>query len=105
MVRWNDKTYSGNVVTERNDELTVVIYTVESLQDICLTLNDVTEVTEITETERTIRVTTAICVRRIEPNTYHVKFSTKPTYRQEVLDLIQEQSDAIDALLVMLLEG
>ncbi len=105
MIKWNDKTYSGNIVNEGNDKLTVVIYTVESLQDICLSLNDVTEVIEETQGERVVNVTMALSVKTIEQNTYYITFSTKPSQQQEMMDLIQEQSDAIDALLIMLLEG
>lgn len=107
MVKWNNKEYSGNIITNKDDVLTVVIYTVESLQDICLSLEGVTEITEIRdkETENTFKVSTAISVKMVEAHTYHVAFSTKPTYQQEIQAKIQEQSDAIDALLVMLLEG
>lgn len=100
MIEFNGHSYSGSIVSHDDNELKVLINTVYSMDDICLSLNGVTSVNNTQqngETE-TYTVTTATTVSRVAQNTYMITFLTKPT-------VMQEMSSAIDALLVMMLEG
>jgi len=107
MVRINGKVYSGEVMNNKEDSIVVVIYTAESLRDIAATLTEVSEITEFfgEEDGKIYNVTTPLSAKTISSNVYALEFSTKPTYEMEVKTELQKQSDAIDDLLVMILEG
>ena len=100
MIEFNGHSYSGSVVSHDENELKVLINTVESMEDICVALNGVKSVNSEQQNGETMTytVTTASTVSRVAQNTFVVTFLTKPT-------VLQEMSNTIDALLVMALEG
>lgn len=100
MIIINNRSYSGSVVSQDDRELKVLINAVDSIDDICLALNGVKTVTDRQQNdqETVYTVNTALTVSTVAPNTYIITFLTKPT-------AMQEMSNAIDALLVMMLEG
>lgn len=107
MIQWKDKTYSGHVVRNDDEILSVFVFTTDSFQDVAASINTVREVTEFTsEADRkTYTVTGPKSSKVVSANTYYLEFSTKPSYNQRLEAKLQEQSDTIDALLVALLEG
>lgn len=100
MIRFNGHEYSGNVVYENEDELVVSIYTLDTIQDICINLNNVKTVYSITETgvEVAHNVNIASSVVNTGRSIFTIKFGKKLTF-------LEEMSSAIDSLLVMALEG
>lgn len=100
MIEFNGHSYSGSVVSVDENELRVLINAVDSMNDICLSLNGATSVKseQLNGEEVTYTVTMATTVSAVAPNTYLITFLRKPT-------VMQEMSNAIDALLVMVLEG
>lgn len=100
MIIINNRSYSGSVVSQDDRELKVLINAVDSIDDICLALNGVKTVIDRQQNdqETVYTVNTALTVSTVAPNTYIITFLTKPT-------AMQEMSNAIDALLVMMLEG
>lgn len=106
MLKIKNKDYSG-YVTEGDDEITTIISSVNMLQDIIGDMSDVKEVT-VTEKnglETTYAVTRPISATVVSKNIYAIRFSTKPSATQVLEDKNQELSDAIDDILVMMLEG
>ena len=106
-IKFKDKEYNGYVADNGNDILIVVIHTTESLNEIVSGLSDVTSVSTTSQdgTESVYAVTAALAAKQISLNVYSIEFSTKLTVEQEFEASLQSQSDAIDELLVMLLEG
>lgn len=99
MIEFNGKQYSGAVVSEDNTELIVSVSTADTLQDLCLALNDVKAVTEINNGGTFVHnVSMATNVGVAMPGVYTVKFSKKQT-------VIEEMNEAIDKLLLMVLGG
>lgn len=100
MIIFGNKEYSGSIASVTDDRIVAVINTVDSLQDVCSTLDGVKEVTEVLQdgTRKTYAVTTAVSVYANTKTVYTIELLTKPTY-------LQELSNAVDALLVMALEG
>lgn len=99
MIQFNNKSYSGAVVKNDDSELIVTINTVDTLQDLCLALNGVKNVTEtIGEASTVYNVNTATQIGSPMKDVYTINFSKK-------LTVMQEMSQAIDDLLVMVLEG
>ena len=99
MIEFNGYKYSGSVNRSDDAELVVSINTVDTLQDICIALNDVKSVKEtlMDGTVNTYTVNNAVQVTATARNCYTILFSKK-------LSVIEEMSNAIDALLVMALE-
>lgn len=106
MVKMNNIEYSG-YVNEDEDEITVVIATAEFLKDIVDKMTEVKEViySEVNSVEKTYVVTNPLSAATVSRNVYAIRFSTKPTPTQLLEAKSQEMSDAIDELLVMVLEG
>lgn len=99
MVEFNGKQYSGAVVRDDDTELIVSISTTDTLQDLCLALNDVKSVTEIKNGGTSVyRVNMATNVGVAMQGVYTIKFSKKQT-------VIEEMNEAIDKLLLMALGG
>ncbi len=100
MIIFGNKEYSGSIASVTDDRIIAVINTVDSLQDVCTTLDGAKEVTEVLQdgTRKTYAVTTAVSVYANTKTVYTIELLTKPTYFQEL-------SNAVDALLVMALEG
>ena len=100
MIIFGNKEYSGSIASVTDDRIVAVINTVDSLQDVCSTLDGVKEITEVLQdgTRKTYAVTTAVSVYANTKTVYTIELLTKPTY-------LQELSNAVDALLVMALEG
>ena len=100
MIIFGNKEYSGSIASVKDDRIVAVINTVDSLQDVCTTLDGAKEVTEVLQdgTRKTYAITTAVSVYANTKTVYTIELLTKPTY-------LQELSNAVDALLVMALEG
>lgn len=96
----NEKEYSGAVVKADENELVTTVSTNETLFEVCHAMDGATSVTEIgiDGAEKAYMVNNATRVMESVPGVYVVVFSTKPT-------VLQEMSNAIDELLVMVLEG
>lgn len=99
MIEFNGKQYSGAVVREDDIELIVSVSTSDTLQDLCLALNDVKTVSETNNGGTFLHnVTMATNVGVAMQGVYTIKFSKKQT-------VIEEMSEAIDKLLLMVLGG
>lgn len=113
MVKWKNKEYSGSIVRNDDDVLTVLIYSFDTIQDILANLGEVTEVSEYTnESDVTsYSVTFGSSVKTISANTYFIEFSKKqPKLRQleeqisQQAEMIRKQSEIIDDLIISALE-
>lgn len=104
MITINEKSYSGNVVSANSETLTVMIHTADSFQDV---LANTLNVNQITDTDKNVvyNVTGAVRANVIEHGVYYIVFSCKPSAFQELLNRINQQDNAIDDILVMLLGG
>ena len=99
MIEFNGKQYSGSVVREDDTELIITISTQDSLQDVCLALNNVREVIEVNSDVTSVHnVNNATNVGVAMPGVYAIKFSQR-------LSIIEEMNEAINDLLVMVLEN
>lgn len=99
MIEINGKSFSGAIVKNDDAELIVNICAVETLQDLCLIL---TGVKSVTETQPNIdpivySVTNAVQISTIAKNVYAITFTKKASE-------IEELSNVVDKLLVMMLE-
>lgn len=98
MIEFNGKQYSGSVVRDDETELIVTVSTSETVQDVCLALNNVKTVTEVNNGGTFVyNVSTATNVGVAMQGVYAIKFSKKQT-------VIEEMNEAIDKLLLMVLE-
>ena len=99
MIEFNGKQYSGSIIKNDSEELVVSICSNELIPDICLALNGVKAVTETNDGGSTVyNVNTATNVSNTLKGIFTITFSKR-------LTVIQEMSQAIDDLLVMVLEG
>ena len=100
MIEFNGRSYSGSVIKNDSEELIVSILTVDNLQDICIALDGAKTVTEtgLNGTNTAVSVTKAVQVNASAKGCYTIVFSKK-------LTAIEELNQAIDLLLVMVLEG
>lgn len=99
MIEFNGKQYSGAVVREDDTELIITVSTQDSLQDICLSLNNVKAITEVNSGVTSVHnVNGATNVGVAMPGVYTIKFSKR-------LSIIEEMNEAINELLVMILEN
>ena len=64
MIIIGNKEYSGSIASVTDDRIVAVINTVDSLQDVCTTLDGAKEVTEVLQdgTRKTYAITTAVSV-------------------------------------------
>ena len=106
MIQWKDKIFSGQVMKNRDDVLAVTICTVETFRDVTASMNGVTEVFQYTtlDDRESFLVYGPHLAKIVAPNVYYLEFSTKPPLNQRIEAELQEQSKAIDDLLVALLE-
>lgn len=99
MIEFNGKQYSGAVVRDDDTEMIATISTADTLQDVCLALNDVKIVTETNNGGTFVyNVNNATNVGVAMPGVYTIKFSKKQT-------IIEEMNEAIDKLLMLALKG
>lgn len=99
MIEFNGRSFSGSLIKNDESELIVVIHADVTLPDLCLALNGVKTVTETTEGgSAAYDVNIATNVSTTVKGIFTITFSKK-------LTVYQEMSQAIDALLVMALEG
>lgn len=106
MVKIKNQEYSGQVISTLDDVLIVTVHTADDFNEVAQSIANVTEITE-TDAEGNVRVynvTAPISAGIISPCVYSLKFSTKPTPMKVMQDKLSEQSEAIDALLIALLE-
>lgn len=101
MIKINDVTYSGSIVPSHDDnKINVMLNTVSTIQDLSIALDNADKIIEIdfsgAETEYTVN--NIMSISRVADNVFLATYSTKMT-------VIQEMSNAIDSLLVMVLEG
>lgn len=106
MIRICGTEFSGVVTENGGDELTVVISTDHLLEDVLSIMKNVKEVINIARdgTETVYSVSRPLSASLVSNNLYAVKFSTKKTETQILEEKNQELSDAIDDILVMMLE-
>lgn len=106
MIRINEKEYSGSVSQNGKEELCVILATSELFRDVAQMITTVKEVTDISNTgiETVYSVSAPISASIVSQNLYALKFSTKPTVTQELEAKNQELSNAIDDILVLILE-
>lgn len=99
MITFGKKEYSGQIASVSDNKIVAVINTVDTLQDVCAALDGIKEITETTQdgTKKTYAITSANAVFANTRTIYTIELLTKPTY-------LQELSNAVDALLVMVLE-
>ena len=98
MIEINGRSFSGSVVKNDESELIVSVITTDTMPDLCLSLNGVKTITETTAGgSNAIAVNTATHVNAAGNGIYTITFSKR-------LSIIEEMSNAIDELLVMLLE-
>lgn len=106
MLRIKDQEFSGTVGVSGDDELTVVIATSSMFEDVLAMTKDVKEIyaTAKDGTETVYNVTRPISASLVSRNVYAIRFSTKKSETQLLEEKNQELSDAIDEILVMMLE-
>lgn len=106
-LKLKDKEYNGYVAQNENDVLTIILHTTDNFDDVADSMTSVTSITTMSESgnEAVIRVTEPLLAKRVSQNVYALEFSTRLTIEQELEAALQTQSDAIDELLVMLVEG
>lgn len=106
MVRIKNVEFSGQV-SEGDDEISVVICSVDQLRDLVGFMTDVKEVVyrRVSGIETVYNVSCPLSASVASKNVYVFRFSTKPTATQQLEAKNQELSDAIDDILVMMLEG
>lgn len=106
MIEINGTSFSGSIVGNENDTLSVLIRTVDEMQDLAQRITGASSVTEIADGQETNHTVTMLrAIKSVSYNTFLAEFSTKQSFAETVEAKIQQQSDAIDELLVMLLEG
>lgn len=100
MIEFNGKSYSGSVLQNDESRMIVNILTVDSLQDVCLALTGIKTITETKNDGSVVsyNVNNAVQVSSPFKDYYAITFSKQPT-------VIEELSNAVDSLLVMMLEG
>lgn len=98
MIEFNGKQYSGSIVKNDSGELIISICSEETLPDLCLSLNGVKAVTETTEGGSAVyNVNTATNVGTSVKGIYTITFTKR-------MNVIEELSNAIDELLLLVLE-
>ena len=105
-IKLKDKEYRGYVATSGDDTLTIILHTTDDFNEVANYMTDVAQVVSVEQdgTESAYIVTAPLAAKQVSQNIYSIEFSTKPTPFQEFETSLQSQSDAIDELLVMLLE-
>lgn len=106
-IKLKDKEYNGYIAASGNDILTIILHTTDDFGEVANYMADIAEITSVEQdgTESVYIVTAPLSAKQVSQNVYSIEFSTKPTPFQEYEASLQSQSDAIDELLVMLLEG
>ncbi len=107
MVIYDGKEYSGNIIcNEDARRVTVILYTTDSVDDIAQAACHVSSVTETDENghSKSYTVAAPVSTSVVSTHVYAVEFTTELTDMQKLARVVQEQSDTIDSLLVMVLE-
>ena len=106
MIRIKDYEFSGTATVSGDNELTVVIATSWIIDDILPLTKDLDTIysTDRNGLETAHTVTRPLSVSMVSRNVYALKFSTKKSDVQILEEKNQELSDAIDELLVLMLE-
>lgn len=98
MIEINGRSFSGSVVKNDEAELILTIITTDTLQDLCMAMTGVKSVTVSTvDGSNVIAVNIATHINMSGNGIYTVTFTKRQTF-------IEEMSNAIDELLVMVLE-
>lgn len=98
MIEINGRTFSGSIVKNDESELIVSIISSDTMPDLCLAMSGVKTVTETNAGgSNAIAVNMATHINSAGTGIYTVTFTKRMT-------VIEEMSNAIDQLLVMLLE-
>ena len=107
MLRINGTLYDGNVVDHNEDRIIIVVHYPGSFTEFADAIIDTKQIVDVDAVggEKTYVVSSPLQATNVSKNVYSAEFNCKPTINDELANRIQEQSDAIDALLVMLLEG
>lgn len=107
MIIIKDQQYSGTVSVTGDNELTVVLSTYYQFEDVLAFTKDATEIKEIDfgGREKVYNVTRPISASRVALNTYAIRYSTQKSEVEILEEKNQELSNAIDDILVMMLEG
>ena len=105
MVSWNGHEFRGQITRNEDDVLSAFVYANVDFRTIINTLNGVKEVTEYTseDDKTTYKVSGCLSAKVVSTNTYYIEFSTKLPVTEMLESKIQEQSDAIDELLLIIL--
>lgn len=106
MISIKDKKYSGYIV-EQDGTINVIVNTIETYGDFIHYAESATVIIENEgeNGEKRYTVTSPVSATIVDRNIYSMIFSTKPTYFQQLEQSIQNNNDAIDDILVALLEG
>lgn len=105
MIIINGKEYGGYVAKIEDETITVILNTDDVPKDVVPKMKDVKKIIEVHDGEETVyNVTAPVSCKFLGQGIYMLVWSTKPSYKQELEALIKRQSDAIDDILVMLLE-
>lgn len=99
MIEINGKSFSGSVIKNDEAELIVSVISEFTMPDLCIAMTGVKTVTETTQGgSNAISVNSATHINSAGNGIYTITFSKR-------LSVIDEMSNAIDSLLVMVLEG
>ena len=104
MISLNNREFSGYVV-EQNDEVDAIIHSADYIVDIIKAVDSAREVIDNTDGRNAIKVNYFMGAKEVSPHVYCLRYGTKPTLWDNYDKVIQEQSQMIDSLLVMMLEG
>lgn len=107
MLRINGALYEGNIVDHNEDRLIIVVHYPGSFTEFADAIIGTKQIVDADAVggEKVYAVTSPLQASTVSTNLYSAEFNRKPSINDELANKIQEQSDAIDALLVMMLEG
>lgn len=98
MIEINGRSFSGSVVKNDESELIVSIIATDTMPDLCIAMKSVKVVTETNSGgSNAIAVNMATHINSAGNGIYTITFTKRQTF-------IEEMSNAIDELLVMVLE-
>ena len=107
MLKINGSLYKGNIMEQDNEKLIAVVQSNDTFIEFMDAMVGVKQVLEVFDDGREVSYTVSFPVRAqtVYPNVYSIEFSRKPSVTDELTRKIEEQNEAIDALLIMMLEG
>ena len=105
MIYIGNKSYSGYIV-EQEGEVDAIIHTTDYINDVIRGMENIKVIVhQEADEKRAIPVNYFMGAREASKNIYCLRFGTKPTLWDLYDKVLKEQSDMIDALLAMSLEG